>query len=141
MAWTMAAVRSGLKTRLATISGLTVYDTWPSAPVVPGALIAPATDNPVDYDDSMEGAATLRLVVTVLVQKVVESVAQNAADEYLNFTGSKSIAAAVNSAALANAWEYVAVRGAARYGQYEFGSAETALRYLGVEFNLVIGVY
>ena len=31
--------------------------------------------------------------------------------------------------------------GAGKFGQYEFGTGETAARYLGVEFNLEIGVY
>lgn len=143
MAWTMAAVRAGLATRLATIttpSPLLVYSQWPDMPVVPSALIGLQGENPVDYDDSMEGAATLRLTVDVLVQKVVTKIASDAVDAYIDPTGAKSIRTALNSGALTNAWEFVTVVGAGKFGQYEFGTGETAARYLGVEFNLEIGV-
>lgn len=139
MSWTMAGIRSGLSTRLSGV-GVTVYDTWPSVPTIPAALIGLASENPVDYDDSYDEAATLRLVVTVLVQKVVDQVAQTSADTFINPTGATSIRAALNATRSAGVWDYVVVRGAARYGQYEFGATETALRYLGVEFNLDVGV-
>ncbi len=141
MAWTMAAVRAGLKTNLETISGLIVYSQWPEQPVPPAALIGLQGDNPVDYDDSVEGAATLRLTVDVLVQKVVTKVAADAVDAYIDPSGARSVRAALNASALTNAWEFVAVRGAGRYGQYEFGTGETAVRYLGVEFRIDVAVF
>ncbi len=144
MSWTMAAVRSALTTRLQAIttpSSLIVYSQWPALPVVPAALISLAGDNPVDYDDTMEGAATLHLIVDLLVQKVIESVAADAADAYIDPTGAKSIRAALNAGAVAGAWEFVVVKGAGRYGQYQFGTGDTATNYLGVEFRLDVGVY
>lgn len=142
MTWTMAAVRDGLKARLATVTPtLTVYDTMPTTVMVPAATIAPSTDNPVSYDDTEDGAATLRLTVLVLVQKVVESVAQDAADAYIDFAGASSIPNALNAGALASAWEWVVVKGATHYGQYTFGSGDAAPSYVGIEFAVEVGVY
>ena len=144
MAWTMAAIRAGLAARLATIttpSPLIVYSQWPDVPIVPSALIGLQGDNPVDYDDTMEGAATLRLTVDILVQKIVTKVAADAVDAYIDPTGAKSIRTALNAGAVAGAWEFVTVRGAGKFGQYQFGTGETAANYLGVEFNIDVSVY
>src|SRR5262245_32920543 len=98
MSWTVAGIRSGLATRLATVTGLvTVYDKWPSVPVVPSALVGFANENPVDYDDSVDEAATLRLVVTVLVQKGEENIAQATVDGFIDPTGAASVRAALNA--------------------------------------------
>ena len=144
MSWTMALVRAGLTTRLQAItapSPLIVYKQWPTIPVVPAALIGLQGENPVDYDDTMEGAATLHLTVDVLVQKIIEAIASDAVDAYIDPTGAKSVRAALNSGAVAGAWEFVTVRGAGKFGQYQFGTGETAANYLGVEFNIDVSVF
>lgn len=141
MAWTMSGIRSGLATRLGNLTPtVVVYSQWPDQPIVPSALIGLAGDNPVDYDDSVDEAATLRLTVTILVQQVVTSVAADTVDAFINPTGAGSVRAALNAAAVAGVWDFVAVRGAGRYGLYEFGTGASAMHYLGIEFHVDVGV-
>lgn len=141
MSWTMAGIRSGLATRLATLTpSVVAYTQWPDQPLVPSALIGLAGDNPVDYDDSYDEAATLRLTVTVLVQRILTTVASDAVDAFINPTGTGSVRAVLNATRSAGVWDFVAVKGAGRYGQYEFGTGDTAMRYLGVEFTVEVGV-
>lgn len=138
MAWTMTGVRDAMKTRLDAI-GIVVYDTMPEQPMVPCATIAPAIENPVTYDDSMGGDdATLRLVVTVLVQRIVAAVAQDAVDGYLAPSGSSSVRGALNSFKVASGWDSLTVKGAQHYGQFEFGTGESSLKYLGAEFAVEV---
>ena len=146
MSWTMAGIRAGLATRLGTLTPtVVVYSQWPAQPVVPSALIGLTGDNPVDYDDSVDEAATLRLTVTVLVQQIVTTVAADTVDAFIDPSGAGSVRAALNASKSAGVWDFVIVKGAGRYGQYEFGAdnpqtGAQALRYLGVEFNLEVGV-
>jgi hypothetical protein len=133
------AIRDRLKTNLRTTfpTTLYLYDTFPAQPMVPCVAIAPATEVMLS-EVTLEGAEDLTLVATVLVRKVIESAAQDDADDYLS-EGSSNIANALDSGSTAD-WDYVVALPARGYGQYVFGEGENTLRYLGFQIPLAIGV-
>lgn len=86
-------IRSGLATRLATISGLRTSATLPDNPNPPIALITP---NSVQFDDVFKrGMQTYNFTVLVIVGRVDERTAQNNLDAYCASTGSSSIKLAI----------------------------------------------
>jgi hypothetical protein len=91
---TIAQMRAGLTTRLATISGLTTAAYMPDTPNVPGAYVGPAI---VDYDETFNNEATYTFTVTVVVSRADETQGQTDLDPYLEPTGSSSIPAAINA--------------------------------------------
>lgn len=137
------AIRNRMKTRLeavgnvANLGQLFVYDTMPSTPTVPCAIITPPPGvflTEVTFD----GVEDLSLVVLVLVTKVVDSVAQDNLDTYLS-EGAPNLADAIDSGATVD-WDY-AMSGPIRgYGQYTFGTGEAAQPYLGFEIPVMVGV-
>lgn len=92
---TIGAVRTALATRLATISGLTVYETVPAAPVAPCVMIRPETG---DFDVTMASGQDLaRFEVTLLAMSLGSAwdVAQDKLDGYLARSGSGTIRGAI----------------------------------------------
>lgn len=133
----VSTIRDALKTRLATVSGVHAYDTMPPEPLLPAAIVTPAPGAFLT-EVTQDGCEDLDLLVLVLVKKVIDDVAQDALDGYLS-EGSSNLANALDSAATSD-WDYV-VAGAARgYGEYVFGEGEQALRYLGYEIPVTVGV-
>lgn len=129
------AIRDALKTNLQTIANLFAYDTMPSQPVVPCAIVTLAPGDDVT-EMTMGGAVDIDFVVLVLVQKVVDSVAQDTLDTYLS-AGSSSVDTALNSSATTN-WDYVFTGNARNYGQYQFGAGDSATAYLGFEIPITV---
>lgn len=87
------AIRDGLDVRLATISGLR------HSPVVPPTLNPPhafVKRRSTTFDTTMDGEDDLTFAITVAVSWAKPDTAQDALDEYLASTGSKSIRAAVD---------------------------------------------
>jgi hypothetical protein len=132
----LGAIRSRLKTALAVIDGLHALDVMPTQPpsVLPCAIVSPAPGVFLS-EVTMDDAEDLQLVVTVLVQKVVDSIAQGAADDFL----SGSIRDAIDSSATAD-WDYAVAQPARGYGQYVWGAGENATSYLGFEIPVTVGV-
>ena len=90
---TIAEIRSGLKTRLATISGLRTTDTVPDVINPPVAIVMPQT---VTYDETMRrGLATYTFTVMVIVGRASERSAQTALDSFVAQTGATSVKAAI----------------------------------------------
>jgi hypothetical protein len=95
----MTAVRlvdiiEGLESQLRSIDGLRVFDHVPGAADYPAALILPPD---IDYRRAMaKGFVRLELEVVVLVSAVVDRM-QRDLFEYLDWTGPKSIVAAVDN--------------------------------------------
>lgn len=134
---TFSAIRSGLKTRLETVSGLTVYDYVPDFIDPPTALIAPF--NTLNFDSTMQrGSDTYEIPVIVYVSKVDAETGQDSIDSYLAASGSNSIKAAIEGdTTLGGAAMSVRVVSAAEYGEYEVTQGTS---FLGVTFNVeVIG--
>lgn len=86
-------IRSGLATRLATISGLRTAATIPDQVNPPIAIVIPER---LTYDDAYgKGLVTYSFLVQVIVGKVSERTSQNKIDGFINPTGATSIKAAI----------------------------------------------
>ena len=131
------AIRDKMKTNLQTVSGLFAYDTMPSMPVVPCAIVAPAEGMVVEQV-SLDGCEDLEFVVTVLVQKVVDGASQDNVDTYLS-EGTSSVVTALNSGKVTE-WDYAIALSARDYGVYTFGDGENAQRFLGFEIPVQVAV-
>lgn len=89
----VSSIRSGLATRLATISGLRTSSTLPDAPNPPIAVIMPSS---VSYDDTFKrGMQTYVFNVLVIVGRVDERTAQNNLDAFVSSTGTSSVKLAI----------------------------------------------
>jgi len=77
----LATIRDDLKARLATISGLTTYDTTPAKPEVPCAIVQPKSG--LVHSAFDRGSGDIQVAVIVLVQCAEWSSAQDALDTYL----------------------------------------------------------
>lgn len=90
---TLAELRSGLATRLATITGLRTSATIPDQPNPPQAIVMP---DRITYDTALgRGSDEYTFVVMVIVGRVAERTAQTSLDSYCNPSGATSIKAAV----------------------------------------------
>ena len=134
---TFSSIRSGIKTRLETISNLTVYDYVPDFIDPPTAIIAPF--NTLNFDSTMQrGSDTYEVPVILYVSKVDAETGQDSLDSYLAASGANSIKAAIEGdTTLGGAAMSVRVVNATDYGEYEVTQGTS---FLGVTFNLeVIG--
>jgi hypothetical protein len=87
-------VRAGLKTRLATITGLRVWDSIPDQVTPPGAVVG-QLDFTFDIDNA-RGLDIANVDVYVIVQRFDARSSQNQLDDYLG-SGSKSIKTAIEA--------------------------------------------
>jgi len=87
-------VRAGLKTRLATISGLRVWDSIPDQVTPPGAVVG-QLDFTFDIDNA-RGLDIANCDIYVIVQRFDARSSQNQLDDYLG-SGAKSIKAAIEA--------------------------------------------
>lgn len=91
---TWAAIRDGMKTRLATISGLVPYDVFPDkSPDGDIAMVLPG--QPLIEPSAHGGFYDVRMRVLARCQRATASDAQAALDPYLWPSGASSIIAAV----------------------------------------------
>jgi len=88
----VSSVRDGIKTRLATISGLRVWDVIPDQVTPPGAVVG-QLDFTFDIDNA-RGVDLANVDVYVIVQRMDARSGQNKLDGYLG-SGSKSIKTAI----------------------------------------------
>ena len=88
-----STVRSGLKTRLATIAGLKCYDFIPDSINVPGAVVGQLDLN---FDATFNrGFDNATCTILLIVGRMSESAGQTKLDGYLASTGSTSVKAAI----------------------------------------------
>jgi hypothetical protein len=87
-------VRAGLKTRLATITGLRVWDSIPDQVTPPGAVVG-QLDFTFDIDNA-RGLDIANVDVYVIVQRFDARSSQNQLDDYLG-SGAKSIKTAIEA--------------------------------------------
>ena len=91
----ISELRAGIKTNLATISGLRVSDFQPDNINPPVAIVFPIS---VNYDETFaRGMQTYTFSVQVIVGRVSERSGQNSIDAYISSTGTKSIKLAIES--------------------------------------------
>jgi hypothetical protein len=128
----LATIRDDLKARLATITGLTTYDTVPAKPEVPCAIVQPATINVhVTFE---RGSCDVRFSVLVLVQCADWPSAQDALDGYCSIGAAGSIVDALESATTGS--EDVTVETIDNYGTTTVGEN----MYGTVTFNVLTGM-
>ena len=91
----ISELRAGIKTNLATISGLRVSDFQPDNINPPVAIVFPIG---VNYDETFQrGMQTYTFSVQVIVGRVSERSGQNSIDAYISSTGTNSIKLAIES--------------------------------------------
>lgn len=128
----ISAIRSGLGDNLSTVSGLRVAETIPDNPSPPIAIISLSS---VQYDGAFDGGLVgYNFVISVVVGRVAERVAQQRLDTYIS-TGSGSLKAAVESdKTLGGAAYDVRVTEMTSVGSVSIGDAT----YLACDFNVVV---
>ena len=130
----LSSIRSGLSTRLATISGLSVYSYVPDSIEPPTAVVGVMSS--VDYDSTMSrGSDLYEIPLYLYVSRVDAELSQDSLDEFLAGSGSKSIKQAIEGdSTLGGVVSSARVVEASNYGVYTINSID----YLGVEFNVEI---
>ena len=131
---TLATIRTGIQTRLQTISGLRVFDRPPdSVNDYPCALILPKGG---EYDTEFGAGTKYTFEITILVSRAADvDRAQTKIDPYIDRSGAKSVYAAVDGdVTLGGAAETCRVTGFKDYGGFEYGG----ILYFGVKFDVEI---
>jgi len=125
----ISELRAGIKTNLATISGLRVSDFQPDNINPPVAIVFPVSLN---YDETFHrGMQTYTFAVQVIVGRVSERTGQNSIDAYCSSTGSNSIKLAIESdKTLAGKAFDLRVTDMRNYGELLVGE----VNYLSAEF-------
>ena len=129
----VAAIRDGLATNLATISGLRTVSTLPENPNPPIAVVAPSS---ISYDAAMRrGLDTYNFTITVVVGRADGRSAQDKLDTYVSSSGSLSVKVAVESDRKLNGQcKDLRVTAMNSYGAITIGEVQ----YLAAEFDVVV---
>jgi hypothetical protein len=125
-----STVRSNLKARLATITGLKTYDYIPDSVNVPGAVVGQLDLN---FDATFNrGFDNATCTILLIVGRMSESAGQTKLDGYLASTGSTSVKAAIEAdATLSGAVQTLRVTSATA------GSVQVAsIDYLAYRYNV-----
>ena len=130
----LSSIRSGLSTRLATISGLSVYSFVPDSIEPPTAVVGVMSS--VDYDSTMSrGSDSYEIPLYLYVSRVDAELSQDSLDEFLAGSGSSTIKQAIEGdSTLGGVVSSARVVEASNYGVYTINSID----YLGVEFSVEI---
>ena len=130
---TISQIRTGLSTRLATITGLRSGPTIPDNVNPPFAIVAPSS---VDYHRAFNNAlSTYNFTVTLVVGRVSERTAQNSLDAYCSPTGASSIRVAIEGdKTLGGVVFDTIVTGMRNYGSVTIGDNN----YLAAEFDIAV---
>jgi hypothetical protein len=128
----ISAIRTGLATRLGTITGLRTSAFMPDNPNPPIAVVMPSS---VSYDDTFHrGMQTYVFNVLVIVGRVDERTAQSSLDGYVSSTGSSSIKLAIEGdKTLGGVVFDTRVTEMRNYGQLPVGE----VTYLTAEFTIL----
>ena len=129
----ITAIRSGLATNLATITGLRTGATIPDNVNPPYAIVSPSS---VNYHRAFNNAlSTYNFTITLVVDRVSERTAQNNLDAYCSPTGTSSIRAAIESDKTLGGVVYdTMVTGMRNYGSVTIGETN----YLAAEFDVAV---
>lgn len=129
-----SSIRSGLKTRLETITDFkAVYAKAPGTPMMPCAIILPG---PIEFDEAMaRGADVFVFEVRVLVQRSTDDLAQDHLDPYLAGSGGQSVKAAIEGdGTLGGVADWTRVTGVPSYGDID----HAGMSYLGAKFRVEV---
>lgn len=116
---TISQIRSGIATRLATITGLNTHDIVPSTVNPPAAVVFGPE---IDFDSTMaRGSDDFRFHIILLVASASDRDAQELLDSYLAPGGATSVKAAVEGAGgdLGGVVDFVRVKEVREYGPQE----------------------
>lgn len=130
---TLDQLRSGLKARLATISGLRAYATMPPKPEAPAAAVLPRSWR---YHDTFDDKMRWEFEVHIYVSPGQDlNRAQTAFDAYISPTGTNSVKAAIEAdPTLGGIADYVMVIGGEAYASLvDFGGAQLLGGFVRVE--------
>ena len=93
---TISQVKDGLKARIETISGLRAFDHQPDQVNPPFAW--PTLDEIRYHQTGMSsGGVVMDFTITLVIQRVSERIAQDALDQYMSWSGTKSLRAAIEA--------------------------------------------
>lgn len=128
------AIRDGLKTRLATITGLYTHDTIPDDVYPPAAIVGFPTT--VSYDLVMRSpVARYTFPVRLVAGRVMEGQGQDAIDDYCSPDGASSVRAAIDAdPTLGGVAHSTRVVQARDFGVYEVAG----VGYIGGEFEIEV---
>lgn len=129
----ISSIRTGLATRLATITGLRTAATIPDNPNPPIAIVIPDS---INFDDTFHrGMDTLNFRILVIVGRADERTAQNSIDGFCATSGSSSIKAAIEGDKTLGGTAYdCRVTTMSNYGSVLIGE----VTYLSCEFIVVV---
>ena len=128
----VATLRAGLRTRLATVSGL-------RAPVGFDKVETPSAqvgEVEIEYDKTMgRGVDELTFKIRVYASKADDRSGQDKLDGYLKGSGATSVKAAIEGdRTLGGAAQTLRVTGVSGYGVYEVAGTQ----YVGAEFTVTV---
>lgn len=128
------ALRDGLKTRLATISGIYTHDTIPDDIYPPAAVVG--FPSSVRYDFTMRTpVAKYAFPIRVIAGRTVESESQDKIDDLVSPDGALSIRAAIDAdPTLGGVAHSTRVVEARDFGVYEVAGVS----YIGGEFEVEV---
>lgn len=129
----IADLRNGLATNLATISGLRTSIDIPDNPSPPIAIIALET---VSYDEAYQRGLTIyRFTITLLASRASERRAQAKLDEYTSDEGASSVKSAIESDKTLGGSAYdVRVTEMSNYGTVSLGE----VMYLAADYAVTV---
>lgn len=129
----IADLRDGLATNLATISGLRTSIDIPDNPSPPIAIIALET---VSYDEAFQRGMTIyRFTITLLASRASERRAQAKLDEYTSDEGASSVKSAIESDKSLGGSAYdVRVTEMSNYGTVSLGE----VMYLAADYAVAV---
>lgn len=134
------AIRTALKARAETITGVRTADELPGAATVTGNAIGVVVSyGGTQYMTDFAGNAVRTFTVTALAGLVSDRTAIAKLDALCDLTGATSMYTALNGPITSVAHD-VRVVSDSGYSTYTVGSGAEAADYLGVEFTVEVGV-
>lgn len=133
MAATVSQVSTGIKNRLATISGLRAFDYQPDMVNPPVAF---PVLNSIEYHRAFGGGdVVMSYTVTVMVGRVSDRTAFSALDGYLSYSGASSIRAALEAdTTLGGVTQTLVVSQAANIRNINIGDQD----FLAIEVSVIV---
>jgi len=95
MAATLQQIADGIETRLATVTGLRVFDHVPDIFATPCSFVLPGSI--AYWGDFAGGNAEVEVVITVVVGRTYDRAAQKSLYTYMSYSGAGSIRAAIEA--------------------------------------------
>ena len=131
---TVSQVATGLQTRLATISGLRTFNYQPEQENPPFAY---PQINSIDYHRAYGGGdVVMNWTVYVIVGRYLDRTAHAALDDYLSYSGTKSVRAAIEGdPTLGGVCQTLIVRSGADITSLDAGGAQFLVIQMQVEVH------